>query len=68
MRGSKAKKLRREATKLTTLGLGDERKLQKKRQRLVDVPGSGGLMVDVAMGQAQAGIARGTYQRLKKGG
>jgi len=67
MRGSKAKKLRREASKLALAGLGALIKPQKKRQRLVDVPNSGGVMVDIAMHPARAGIARATYQQLKKG-
>ena len=67
MRGSKAKKLRREASKLAVAGLGALSKPQKKRQRLVDVPNSGGLMVDVCVEQAQAGMARVTYRQLKKG-
>ena len=67
MRGSKSKKLRREATFLTAVGMGAKIKPKPKQQQLVDIPGSGGLMVDVSMDQAQVGIARVTYQRLKKG-
>uniref|UniRef100_A0A6M3JNW0 Uncharacterized protein n=1 Tax=viral metagenome TaxID=1070528 RepID=A0A6M3JNW0_9ZZZZ len=67
MRGSKSKKLRREATLLTAVGMGATIKLKKKRPRLVDVPGSEGRMVDVAANQVLAGIARATYQQLKKG-
>ena len=67
MRGSKSKKLRREATLLTTVGMGAKIKPKPKQQQLVDIPGSEGLMVDASMDQAQVGIARVTYQRLKKG-
>ena len=68
MRGSKAKKVRREASKLALAGLGAPIKPQKKRQRLVDVPNSGGLMVDVSVDQVRTGTARVTYQQLKKKG
>uniref|UniRef100_A0A6H2A4M6 Uncharacterized protein n=1 Tax=viral metagenome TaxID=1070528 RepID=A0A6H2A4M6_9ZZZZ len=63
MRGSKTKKLRKEVEKL---GLGAPAVVIKKgRQRLVDVPGSEGLMVDVTPVQVIGGEVRRRYQQLK---
>ena len=63
MRGSKAKKLRR---KVEEMGLGAPAVVIKKgRQRLVDVPGSEGLMVDVTPVQVLGDEARRKYQQLK---
>ena len=63
MRGSKAKKLRKEVKKL---GLGaPATTIKKGRQRLVDVPGSEGLMVDVTPVQAVGSEMRRRYQQMK---
>jgi len=63
MRGSKTKKLRKEVEKL---GLGAPPTVIKKgRQKLVDVPGSEGLMVNATPVQAVGSEMRRRYQQLK---
>ena len=63
MRGSKAKKLRREVEQM---GLGAPPTMIKKgRQTLVDVSGSEGLMVDATPVQVIGGEMRRRYQQLK---
>ena len=63
MRGSKAKNLRKESEKL---GLGAPPTVIKKgRQKLVDVPGSEGLMVNATPVQAVGSEMRRRYQQMK---